>query len=38
MAVKLGATDYLTKPFDLQRLRQLLSAVRDREPTSAARC
>ena len=28
MAVKLGATDYLTKPFDLQRLRQLLSVVR----------
>jgi two-component system, NtrC family, response regulator HydG len=28
-AVKLGAMDYLTKPFDLQRLRQLLSAVRD---------
>jgi len=28
MAVKLGAMDYLTKPFDLQRLRQLLSAVR----------
>jgi two-component system response regulator HydG len=27
-AVKLGAMDYLTKPFDLQRLRQLLSAVR----------
>src|SRR5687767_2811698 len=27
-AVKLGATDYLTKPFDLQRLRQLLAAVR----------
>jgi DNA-binding NtrC family response regulator len=27
-AVKLGATDYLTKPFDLQRLRQLLSTVR----------
>jgi two-component system NtrC family response regulator len=25
MAVKLGAMDYLTKPFDLQRLRQLLS-------------
>ncbi|MEQ1575090.1 MAG: response regulator, partial [Vicinamibacterales bacterium] len=23
-AVKLGATDYLTKPFDLQRLRKLL--------------
>ena len=28
MAVKLGAMDYLTKPFDLQRLRQLLSSVR----------
>jgi DNA-binding NtrC family response regulator len=28
-AVKLGATDFLTKPFDLQRLRQLLCAVRD---------
>jgi two-component system, NtrC family, response regulator HydG len=28
MAVKLGAMDYLTKPFDLQRLRQLLSDVR----------
>jgi two-component system response regulator HydG len=28
MAVKLGAMDYLTKPFDLQRLRQLLSEVR----------
>jgi DNA-binding NtrC family response regulator len=28
-AVKLGAMDYLTKPFDLQRLRQLLAAVRD---------
>jgi two-component system response regulator HydG len=27
-AVKLGATDYLTKPFDLQRLRDLLSTVR----------
>jgi two-component system, NtrC family, response regulator HydG len=27
-AVKLGAMDYLTKPFDLQRLRQLLSSVR----------
>jgi two-component system response regulator HydG len=27
-AVKLGAMDYLTKPFDLHRLRQLLSAVR----------
>ncbi len=27
-AVKLGATDYLTKPFDLQRLRKLLTAVR----------
>ena len=26
-AVKLGAADYLTKPFDLQRLRQLLAAV-----------
>jgi two-component system response regulator HydG len=28
-AVKLGAMDYLTKPFDLHRLRQLLSSVRD---------
>jgi DNA-binding NtrC family response regulator len=28
-AVKLGAMDYLTKPFDLQRLRQLLADVRD---------
>lgn len=28
IAVKLGAMDYLTKPFDLQRLRQLLSDVR----------
>jgi DNA-binding NtrC family response regulator len=28
-AVKLGAMDYLTKPFDLHRLRQLLSMVRD---------
>jgi DNA-binding NtrC family response regulator len=28
-AVKLGALDYLTKPFDLQRLRQLLAAIRD---------
>jgi DNA-binding NtrC family response regulator len=28
-AVKLGATDYLTKPFDLQRLRQLLASVRE---------
>ena len=28
-AVKLGALDYLTKPFDLQRLRQLLATVRD---------
>jgi two-component system response regulator HydG len=28
-AVKLGAMDYLTKPFDLQRLRLLLAAVRD---------
>jgi two-component system, NtrC family, response regulator HydG len=27
-AVKLGAIDYLTKPFDLQRLRQLLSSIR----------
>jgi DNA-binding NtrC family response regulator len=27
-AVRLGAMDYLTKPFDLQRLRQLLSAIR----------
>lgn len=27
-AVKLGATDYLTKPFDLQRLRQLLGTIR----------
>jgi len=28
-AVKLGARDYLTKPFDLPRLRQLLASVRD---------
>ena len=28
-AVKLGALDYLTKPFDLPRLRQLLSTTRD---------
>ena len=28
-AVKLGAVDYLTKPFDLPRLRQLLAAVRE---------
>src|SRR6266850_7355819 len=28
-AVKLGATDYLTKPFDLQRLRQLLGTIRE---------
>jgi two-component system response regulator HydG len=28
-AVKLGAMDYLTKPFDLQRLRTLLSSVRE---------
>jgi len=28
-AVKLGARDYLTKPFDLPRLRQLLAAVRE---------
>jgi two-component system response regulator HydG len=28
-AVKLGAMDYLTKPFDLQRLRHLLASVRD---------
>ena len=28
-AVKLGAMDYLTKPFDLQRLRQLLASVRE---------
>src|SRR5687767_15184637 len=28
-AVKLGAMDYLTKPFDLQRLRQLLGSVRE---------
>jgi DNA-binding NtrC family response regulator len=28
-AVKLGAMDYLTKPFDLQRLRSLLASVRD---------
>ena len=27
-AVKLGAMDYLTKPFDLQRLRELLAEVR----------
>ena len=35
-AVKLGAIDYLTKPFDLQRLRQLLRDVRD-EADAAAR-
>src|SRR3954465_14685474 len=28
-AVKLGALDYLTKPFDLHRLRRLLPPVRD---------
>jgi len=28
-AVKLGALDYLTKPFDLQRLRHLLATVRE---------
>jgi DNA-binding NtrC family response regulator len=28
-AVKLGALDYLTKPFDLQRLRHLLASVRE---------
>jgi DNA-binding NtrC family response regulator len=28
-AVKLGAADYLTKPFDLQRLKDTFSAVRD---------
>jgi len=28
-AVKLGARDYLTKPFDLRRLRQLLASVRE---------
>ena len=28
-AVKLGALDYLTKPFDLQRLRQLLATIRE---------
>ena len=28
-AVKLGALDYLTKPFDLQRMRQLLATIRD---------
>jgi two-component system response regulator HydG len=28
-AVKLGAIDFLTKPFDLPRLRQLLSSIRD---------
>jgi len=28
-AVKLGALDYLTKPFDLQRLRGLLSTIRE---------
>src|SRR5688500_18300496 len=28
-AVKLGAMDYLTKPFDPQRLRQFLASVRD---------
>src|SRR5512146_1148255 len=28
-AVKLGATDFFTKPFDLQRLRQLLGSVHE---------
>jgi DNA-binding NtrC family response regulator len=28
-AVKLGAIDYLTKPFDMQRLRLLLSSIRE---------
>jgi DNA-binding NtrC family response regulator len=28
-AVKLGAIDYLTKPFDMQRLRHLLSSIRE---------
>src|SRR5262245_18800822 len=28
-AVKLGAMDYLTKPFDMQRLRALLSTIRE---------
>jgi two-component system response regulator HydG len=28
-AVKLGATDFFTKPFDLQRLRQLLASVHE---------
>jgi len=28
-AIKLGATDYLSKPIDFQRLEQLLAAVRD---------
>ena len=28
-AVKLGALDYLTKPFDLQRLRNLLATIRE---------
>jgi len=32
-AVKLGAMDYLTKPFDLQRLRHLLASVRDEAVT-----
>jgi DNA-binding NtrC family response regulator len=36
-AVKLGAMDYLTKPFDLQRLRQLLSAIRT-ETDDGGRC
>jgi two-component system response regulator HydG len=28
-AIKLGARDYLTKPFDFERLRQVLSEIRD---------
>jgi DNA-binding NtrC family response regulator len=35
-AVKLGAMDFITKPFDLQRLRQLLDAVREDSATRRA--
>src|SRR5439155_6589607 len=28
-AIKLGAREYLTKPFDFERLRQVLSEIRD---------
>ena len=37
-AVKLGAMDYLTKPFDLQRLRQLLASACATRRRHAARC